>query len=230
MTFEEELAQWTRDSRRFRAFAEAHGGKIRKKLRGIKDPDALRDVRAELLAGRLLLADRRFELAYEAYGVGNAGPDFTVTFRGGERFNVEVTRLRGAPMHEAFVRALMAKLRQLPSGVPNLLLVAVDADRADASAMADAARALRLRADRKDEAFFERGGFVSARAFYQRFLRLSAVLVWAETSRFDERVSSWVNPSARIGAAPEALRALVGALRLGSAGADGPAGGGSTDS
>ena len=59
---------------RFRTFAEAHRDKIHKKFRKAADPEALRDVRAELLVARLLLADKRFELAFEAYGSGKAGP------------------------------------------------------------------------------------------------------------------------------------------------------------
>ncbi len=92
----EEVVGWLAESRRFRAFAEAHRDKIRKKLRGARDADARRDVRAELRVAHLLLADRRIELAFEAYGSGKPGPDFTVTFRGERAFNLEVTRLRRA--------------------------------------------------------------------------------------------------------------------------------------
>ena len=78
----EDIATWLAGSRRFRAFAEAHRDKIRKKLRGATDADARRDVRAELAVAHLLLADRRIELAFEAYGSSKPGPDFTVAFRG----------------------------------------------------------------------------------------------------------------------------------------------------
>ena len=90
----EELAAWLAGSPRFRAFAEAHRDKIRKKLRGAADAEARRDVRAELRTAHLLLADRRIELAFEAYRSGKAGPDFTASFRGGRSFNLEVTRVR----------------------------------------------------------------------------------------------------------------------------------------
>ena len=46
----EELFGWLAESPRFRAFAEAHREKIRKKLRGALDAEARRDVRAELQA------------------------------------------------------------------------------------------------------------------------------------------------------------------------------------
>src|SRR5712692_4308186 len=87
----EELVGWLAASARFRAFAEAHRDKIRKKLRSAADGEALRDVRAELQAARLLLADQRVELSFEAYGSGKVGPDFTVTYRGTHSFNLEVT-------------------------------------------------------------------------------------------------------------------------------------------
>ena len=93
----EEIAGWLAGSARFRGFAEAHRDKIRKKLRVATDIEGRRDVRAELAAAHLLLADRRIELAFEAYGSGRAGPDFTVMFRGERSFNLEVTRLRRAP-------------------------------------------------------------------------------------------------------------------------------------
>jgi hypothetical protein len=87
----EELVGWLAGSGRFRAFTDAHRDKIRKKLRTAADAEALRDVRVELQVARLLLTDRRIELAFEAYGSGRAGPDFTVAFRGERRFNLEVT-------------------------------------------------------------------------------------------------------------------------------------------
>src|SRR5438132_7689297 len=51
------LSGWLERSSPFRAFADAHKEKIRKKLRGAADDDASLDVRAELLAARLLLDD-----------------------------------------------------------------------------------------------------------------------------------------------------------------------------
>jgi hypothetical protein len=61
-----ELVEWLASSARFRAFAKAHRDKIRKKIRGAADLDSVRDVRAELRTARLLLGDRRIELAFEA--------------------------------------------------------------------------------------------------------------------------------------------------------------------
>src|SRR5689334_2088813 len=145
-----EVLQWLAGSARFRAFAEANRDKIRKKLRGAAaDPEARRDVRAELRIAQLLLSDRRVELEFEAYGSGNRGPDFSAA-RGGDRFNLEVTRPRGRPEAAGF-SALLAKLRQLPPAAPNAVLLAVEGEDARAYDTAAAIKALRARADAKDE-------------------------------------------------------------------------------
>jgi hypothetical protein len=211
----EELAEWLAGSRRFRAFAEAHRDKIRKKLRYATDADARRDVRAELRVPQLLLADRRIELAFEAYGSGRPGPDFTVTFRRERSFNLEVTRPRRAPDAAGYGGPLLPKLRQLPTSAPNALLLAIEGDDAEAFDVSAATRALRARADAKDEAFFTARGFEGTRAFYERYLRLGAVLVWCEGAAGDARAALWVNPSARIAVPERAARACLLALRAG---------------
>jgi hypothetical protein len=209
----EELISWLAGSARFRAFAEANQDKIHKKFRNAADPEALRDVRAELQTARLLLADRRVELAFEAYGSGKVGPDFTVTFRDARRFNLEVTRLRRLPDGAASGAPLVAKLRQLPPSMPNALLVAIGGVTADALDVAATTRALRLRADRKDEAFFADRGFDGTRGFYEMYLRLSAVLVWCEGAVGDARAALWTNRSTRIAMPDGAARACLLSLR-----------------
>jgi hypothetical protein len=209
----DELGAWLSASARFRAFADAHRDKIRKKLRGATDADARRDVRAELRSAYELLADRRIELAFEAYGSGRSGPDFTVTFRSARPFNIEVTRLRRPPDAAGFGRAILAKLRQLPPSTPNLLLVAVGDSMADTVDVGAASRALRARADEKDETFFTARGFDGTRGFYDRYLRLGAVVVWSETATGDDRAAVWINRSARIPLSDRAVRACVACLR-----------------
>ncbi len=212
----EELAGWLVRSARFRAFAEAHRDKIRKKLRGATDPDARRDVRAELNTAHLLLADRRIDLAFEAYGSRRVGPDFTVTFRGELTFNLEVTRLRRTPSGASgYSGPLLAKLRQLPPRAPNAVLVAIEGDSAETLDVAAATRALRARADAKDEAFFASRGFDGTRGFYQQYLRLGAVLVWCEDGAGDARAALWSNRSARIALPERAARACLLRLRAG---------------
>ncbi len=210
-----ELEGWLTDSPRFRAFADAHRDKIRKKLRTAGDPESLRDVRAELRTAQLLLADRRFELAFEAHGSGRAGPDFTVTYRAARAFDLEVTRQRGDPAATTHAGPLLAKLRQLQPSVANVLLIGVNGDRADALDLAGGIRRLRAAADAKEEAFFQRRGFEGTRDFYYRFLRLGAALAWCEGGVGDGRVNAWENGSAGIPVPGPALRAAIAALRDG---------------
>ena len=208
-----ELREWLTGSARFRAFADANRDKIRKKLRGATDADALRDVRAELQTARMLLADRRIELAFEAYGSGKPGPDFTVTFRDARSFNLEVTRPHRVPDPGGLAAALLAKLRQLPPSAPNAILLAIDGETAEALDVDAATRALRSRADAKDEAFFTTRGFEGTRGFYERYLRLSAVFVAAENASGAARATLWFNRSARIAMPEPAARACLRCLR-----------------
>jgi hypothetical protein len=192
---------------------ESNRDKIRKKLRGAADPEARRDIRAKLRTAHLLLSDRGFELAFEAYGSGKAGLDFTVTFRGERRFNLEVTRMRRTPDAAGHGWALLAKLRQLPPSFPNAVLISIDGGAVDAVDVDAATRALRARADRKDEEFFAVRGFDGARGFYERFLRLSAVFVLGEAGAEESRASLWINRSARVELPPCSARACLLALR-----------------
>ena len=198
-------------SGRSRAWFAANGTKIRHKVRGALQRDAVADLRAELLLAHRLLADRRFEPAFEAYGSGKGGPDFTVTFRGSARFNVEVTRPRPAPGAEVVAAAIVAKLRQLPPSVPNVLVLAVE-EAIPAAAIGSAAIGLRARADAGDPRLLGRVGVEAPRGFYERFLRLGAVVAWAPDRR---RVSGSPpgRPSARIAVPPPALSALVARSR-----------------
>jgi hypothetical protein len=207
----DELAAWLSASARFRVFADLHRKKIRKKLRGATDAGARLDVRAELAVARLLLADRSVELAFEAYGSQRLGPDFTVT-RGSHRFNVEVTRLRVDPAKAGF-GALLAKMRQLPPAIPNVVILAIEGDDSRAYVVGEVVRTLRARADRKDDALFTGRGFSGTRGFYERFLRLGSVIVWAEAGRGEARASAWTNPSARSPVPLRELRAMLGLLR-----------------
>jgi hypothetical protein len=208
-----ELAGWLAASARFRTFVEVHRDKIRKKLRGAAEWEARLDVRAELRTARLLLADKRIELAFEAYGSGKRGPDFTVAFRGERSFNLEVTRLRRPPDAASYGGPLMAKLLQLPPSVPNALLISIDGEGTAVVDIGAATRALRDRADRKDEAFFLGRGFEGTRGFYERLLRLGRVFVLGEIGAGEDRASLWVNRSARIMLPPRAARACLAAFR-----------------
>ena len=205
-----EVDGWLGGSARFRAYVEAHRDKIRKKVRSAADTEALRDVRSELQAARLLLTDPRIEVAVEAYGAGKRGPDLTVTYRGRQTFNLEITRLHRPPDAAAAAGTLLAKLHQLPPSVPNALFVAIEGDSAEALDVAPATRTLRSRADAKDEPFFVDRGFAGTRDFYERYLRLGALFTWAEaTPAGDARATLWTNPSARIALPERAARACL---------------------
>ena len=211
----DEVAGWIGGSARFRAFAEVHRDKVRKKLRSAAGAEARRDVRAELAVANLLLADRRIELAFEAYGSTKGGPDFTVAFRGERIFNLEVTRLHRDPQAAVHGGPLLTKLRQLPPSVPNAVLIAIEGDTADAFDVAEATRQLLARVEVKDDAYFAARGFDGARGFNQRYLRLGAVFVWCEGAAGDARASFWSNRAARIPVPERAARACVLGLRAG---------------
>ena len=213
--FAAELERWLRVSRRFRAFADAHRQKIRKKLRTAHDPEAQSDVRAELLAAYLLLADRRIELAFEASGSTAGGPDFTVTYRATARFNVEVTRFRGGAASRTQGAPILGKLRQLPPSIANVLLIAMEHDARDLYDVAAVVRALRARSEARDESLFTAHGLAGSRAFQERLRRLSAVILWSEGAAAAARATLWSNPSARIALSEHAARACVTSLRAG---------------
>jgi hypothetical protein len=208
-----EIEGWVLGSRRFRSFVEAHRDKIRKKLRGASEPAARTDVRLELRAALLLLADRRIDLAFEAYGSGHSGPDFSATFRGTRGFDLEVTRLRGAVTASAIGGQVLAKLRQLQPSVPSAVLVAADVspDALDLDSVIAELRAWAV----AGEGRLTRRGFRNARDFRQRLARLGAVLVWCEEGDEEARATLWLNREARIAFPEPAARAVLGCLRAG---------------
>lgn len=188
-----DLRGWMASSRRFRTFADSHRDKVRKKIRTAHGRDARLDVRAELAVAHALLADRRISLAYERAGATSGGPDFTVTFRGRLAFNLEVTRWRGD--EAALERQLVAKLRQLPSGSPNALLVA-----ASTATVPDLGTVL---GERRPVPF-------ETREVRQQLARLGGVYAWSPVA--EPRASLWTNGSARIALPPVAARAVRLAL------------------
>ena len=203
--FQSELGHWIEGSPRFGAFITANQDKVRKKLNASDDENSRLDVRAELLIAYLMLADRRFDVAFEAYGARRLGPDLTITFRANQRFNLEVTRLHAAdhpraaadepvagvplvssgdpgPAVARLASIITSKLRQLPGEIPNGLLIVVRGLTLNEDALGAAVRLLKLHADRKDEAFLARGGFKDARDLYARYLHLSGSFVLDEAT------------------------------------------------
>lgn len=174
-----ELGRWLEGNSRFRDFITVHQDKVRKKLSGSDDEERRQDVRAELLVAYLLLTDRRFELAFEAYGAGRVGPDFTVTFRANQRFNLEVTRVQatGDVDTPRLANVIASKLRQLPAESANALVIVTHGLSVTEESVETANRLLKQHNDQNDEAFFTRRGFKSARDFYAQYLRLSGVFM-----------------------------------------------------
>ncbi len=115
----------------------------------------------------LILADRRFQISFEAYGARQVGPDFSVTFRANQRFNLEITRIRVAsdPGVGRLADIIAGKLRQLPGEVPNALVIVTRGWSANEASLEAATRLLKLHSDQKDEEFFARRGLKSAREF-----------------------------------------------------------------
>ena len=197
-------AGWASGSRRFKAFVETNRDKLRKKVRLARDAATELDLEAEVATAYRLVQERRFTVTWEpAAPGGGRSPDFAVDFTTRLRFYVEVTRPRleagaGPPPaadgadetdSAAAVRlaaAVCAKLGQLPPSAINVLVLAGPDVRAAAAAQAMAD--LKKRAVQRDDAFFTRRGFVSARAFVTASHRLSAILLPDD--------GLWLNPEA----------------------------------
>jgi len=217
------LAEWMVASPRFAAFVETYRDKIRKKVRGMRDAEGLRDLQLELETAYLLLEARQLTVAYEPYGTGKArGPDFAVTYTTSVTFNVEVTRMRvssrerskeqpddladgaaDAPFevqHEAARLAdiVCGKLGQMLPSMINLLIVYPDDARLDQGVVMLAMAQLKERAERKDTDFLLRKGFASTQEFFKHYQRLSGILVRSsENNGTAAPPVLWANPQAR---------------------------------
>ena len=186
---------------------EQYRDKIRKKIRGTRDEEGLRDLKLELEVAYLLLSERRFTLEYEKGGVGKQrGPDFRVTFKTHTPFNVEVKRIRASdadraaepPEYNRIASTVCQKIGQLTTGMINILVLASEGDLYHDADVAAAMLGLRTRAERKDDAFFTRRGFADASDFLKQYQRLSAVLFHARPVQGNGQAGSlWPNPLAR---------------------------------
>lgn len=206
----QQCARWMATSPRFKAFAEAHRDKIRKKVRGMRDTEGLRDLQLELDTARCLLRERRISLEYEKYLAGKVrGPDFTARLANGLSINVEVKRLRTLSHAGKWDDALCDKLGQLPPSSINALVIAANSGALATFDVAAAMARLRELAERKDEGFFTHRGFVSARDFQRHLQRLSAIVM---RSSWDDADGShtilWPNTLAKHPLPPQ-LRTLL---------------------
>jgi hypothetical protein len=207
-SYRAEFAGWIRRSRRFKAFASAHRSKIRAKLRNAGDASGLDDIRAELETARVLLHEDRFELAYEAYSAARQrGPDFTVTFKGHTRFNVEVRRVRAeagiGDVRGAKLAAILSqKARQMPPSIVNILWLVTEAVLSEDD-IGQAAAGLRRRSEQKEGAYFLRHGYATPAEFLRQFQLLSSVAVPQA-----DMISLWHNAIARHKMPPDVTAAI----------------------
>lgn len=173
------IEPWLGASPRFRAFAEAQRDKIRKKIRMQRDAESERDLLVELGVAYRLLAKKRFSLAYEVFtATKTRGPDYIVTYTTRFSFTVEVTRLRHACTFARWADVIALKLFQMPTGQPNVIVVATSAEQCPDFDLPGMLRELRALAERKDDAFFAQRGWPTARDFLRQFARLSALVWW----------------------------------------------------
>lgn len=184
------LAEWMTSSRRFAQFVETYRDKIRKKLRGAPEREALRDVQAELEAAYWLLQEPRFEVEYEKYGVGKARcPDFTVTYR------TNTVQAASAAQREArrLTELVCAKLGQMQPGVMNLLWIVADGLVVDELDVGEVLKALKVRAEGKDSSLFARHGFRDAPDFFKYYRRLSGIVLRPSGTDARQRPTLWLN-------------------------------------
>ncbi len=206
-----EFEGWVKSSRRFKAFAISYRGKIRMKLKNVRDEAGMKDLRAELETAVLLLREERFTLEYEKFAsTKQRSPDFMVTFKTHTPFNVEVRRIRGVELDDGdtdeplgkLMAVLCDKVGQMPTGIVNLLWLTAERELSEAD-LNRAAVTLRQLADRKVEDFFTRRGFESAADFLKRYQRLSGIVL-----RQSGEHALWLNSLARHKVPPEIVNAI----------------------
>lgn len=190
-------AGWMAASPRFAAFLEVNRGKIRKKVRlaSAGEVGRIGDLRAELEVAALLLRHPPLALEYEVYAAGKTrGPDFTATLKGHTRCNVEVKRLRAGngALEGRVAGAVCEKLRQMPPSIPNLLWMSLEDAAGVTLDLPAVMKTLLQRVEARDDALLARHGFADRADFFAGWLRLSGVLVRADTA-----AALWPNPQAR---------------------------------
>jgi hypothetical protein len=209
--FYAEFEGWLRGSRRFKAFAVNYRGKIRAKLRNVRDEGGLKDLRAELETAVLLLREERFTLEYEKYAPSKQrGPDFTITFKIHTPFNVEVRRIRSVELDDEdadarsgkLVAVLCDKVGQMPPNMVNLLWLVAERKISEAD-LTRAGLSLRQLAEHKAEDFFTRRGFESAADFLEHYRQLSGIVLHPS----GEKVL-WLNSLAQHKVPPEIATAI----------------------
>ena len=212
---EDRFSEWAGSSR-FRAFAATYRDKMRKTLRLVRDVEGLRDLELELDVAARLLQDRRFTVEYERHAAsGRRSPDLAVTFRERTLLHLEVKRVRttGADPEAKCAEVICDAVQQLVPNAVNALAIGFPPEPATTPDLAGALRALRRRAERKDEVYFQRRGFIDARHFRRSLERLGAIVTIVD-SRGAQLLAT--NPLARPPMPADVSRAIatvLGSLR-----------------
>jgi hypothetical protein len=211
---EPSMAAWLSASRRFVDFVADNRDKIRKKLRVVDERESLHDLRLELETAYLLLRERPLSVTYEPLDRAQGrSPDFAVSFTTSLTFMVEVTRLRAVaddapalsdaapPISQApadrIADAICSKLGQLLPQRSNIVVIGVEAaPPAEADLRAVMLR-VQQRAERNDQGLFRRHGLRDRADFFQRYRRLSEVLVRAVNTQSGRALAVWINPQAK---------------------------------
>jgi hypothetical protein len=197
------LTEWLSSSRRFTTFVKLFQDKIRKKIRVTQDPETILDVRLELETAYRILREKALSLNYEPQLAEKVrSPDFSVTFTTSLTFMLEVTRLRTEQnvslnsMSERTADAVCSKLGQLLPQRSNVLLIGVDSPQLTEDDLRTTMLRLQQRAEREDQAFFDRYRLRDRSDFFSQYLRLSEILVRGTNLKAGEFIA-WVNPQAK---------------------------------
>lgn len=196
------IATWLASSRRFTDFVKTHHTKIRKKIRATQDRGTLRDLQLELETAYLLLRERSLSLKYEPqHPELGRSPDFAVTFTTSLTFMVEVTRMRGIPVgqlfNDRFSDMVCSKLGQVLPQRGNLLVVGIEAQQLAHSDIQAIMLRLQQRAEGNDPNTVQRYGFRDRADFFNRYHRLSGILVRGTPLQAGDPVILWNNPQAK---------------------------------
>lgn len=117
------LKSWFKECNHFKNFVDRYKDKIRKRIRKVKNEEALSKVIAELFVAYCLLSDSRFTIEYEPFSSEEGtSPDFKVFFNGKEKieFIVEVTRISRAESDAQFDELCHEIIKQIKIGPGNL--------------------------------------------------------------------------------------------------------------
>lgn len=208
----QEMSTWLATSRRFSSFVTDSRDKIRKKLRVTKDEETLYDLRLELETAYLLLGERALSLEYEPQlGKQIRSPDFAVTFTTSLTFMVEVTRMRAVgqtatagentssplSLSDRLADTVCSKLGQCLAGHHNVLIIGTETLQLAPSDLQAAMLRIQQRAERDEDAFWQRYRFRDRSDFFRHYQRLSEILLRGTRLQADQPVITWVNPRAK---------------------------------